>query len=86
MASTSFWQQSVDDRFRGRVHALDFLGMTLSFSTFALLAGWFFDRSGSIETTVLAACGALAATAATWSVLTRPLHRLSSQAAATPHD
>lgn len=50
VASTSIWQQSVDDRFRGRVHALDFFGMTLSFSIFALVTGALYDHGVDLTT------------------------------------
>ncbi|QDU65605.1 MFS transporter [Engelhardtia mirabilis] len=75
VASTSFWQQSVDDRFRGRVHALDFLGMTVSFSVFALLGGLVYDASQSIELTMACGLGALALCATTWFLATRPIAR-----------
>lgn len=49
VASTSFWQRTVDDRFRGRAHALDFFGMTVSFASFGLFAGAVSDWTGSVD-------------------------------------
>ena len=77
VASTAFWQESVDDRYRGRVHALDFLGMTLSFSLFGLVAGVAFDRGLDSRATTLLACGLLAATATVWMAATRRLRHTS---------
>ncbi|HED66225.1 MAG TPA: MFS transporter [Planctomycetes bacterium] len=52
VASTLLWQKHVDDRFRGRVYALEFLGMTVSFSLGGLLTGLLYDASRSITATV----------------------------------
>lgn len=80
VASTSYWQQAVDDRFRGRVHALDFFGMTLSFASFGLVGGMLFDATGRLEVTVWAGCALLAMSSIAWAVATRGLRRAGSAA------
>jgi MFS family permease len=67
VASTTLWQRHVHDAFRGRVFALEFLGMTLSFAVGGLLAGSLYDRTGSIRTTIWSLCGVLVVMAALWS-------------------
>lgn len=84
VASTSFWQHSVDDAFRGRVHALDFFGMTTAFSVFALLGGLFYDASGSFELTVAASSLLLLASACIWYAGTRRLARRLAAPPAAP--
>ena len=66
IASTTFWQRRVDGAFRGRVYAVEFLCMTLTFAGGGLLAGQLYDRTGSIEGTVWVLCGALTLFAAAW--------------------
>lgn len=58
VASTALWQQHVHDEFRGRIYALDFLCMTLSFSVAGVLTGLLYDATGSLEFTagVLSVC------------------------------
>jgi len=48
VCSTTLWQRRVDDAFRGRVFALEFLWMTLSFTAGGWLGGALYDSSGSI--------------------------------------
>ena len=84
VASTAFWQESVDDRFRGRVHALDFLGMTLSFSACGLLAGALVDGApgtlGALAITVVL----LALSGAAWNFATRAIRRRAAGAPPEP--
>jgi MFS family permease len=58
VASTAWWQQHVDDAYRGRIYALDFLCMTVSFSVGGVLTGLLYDATDSLEitTAVLSAC------------------------------
>lgn len=51
VASSALYQRHVDDAFRGRVHALDFLAMTFSFALAAIAAGWLHDATDSIAIT-----------------------------------
>ena len=48
VSSTTLWQRRVDDSFRGRIFALEFLWMTLSFSAGGFLGGVLYDRTASI--------------------------------------
>ncbi len=73
VASTSVWQLGIADSFRGRVHSLDFQGMTLSFSAFGLLGGLTYDRTGSVRATVLLCCAAVAIGSLLWRFATREL-------------
>ena len=52
VGSTTYWQHSIDDAFRGRVFACEFLFMTLAFSLFAFAGGLLFDATGSLETVI----------------------------------
>jgi len=58
VSSTALWQKHVHDAYRGRIHALDFLCVTLSFSVGGVLTGLFFDATGSLALTsgVLSIC------------------------------
>ncbi|MEO0650519.1 MAG: hypothetical protein AAFZ65_07575, partial [Planctomycetota bacterium] len=75
---------SVDDRFRGRVSALDSLGMTLSFTTFGLVAGLAADSALGNRGAIALAVVLLALSALAWNVATRPIFRARSQPGA--HD
>jgi len=44
VASTTYWQRAVAAPFRGRVFALEFLGLTLSFTLGGFVIGLFHDR------------------------------------------
>jgi hypothetical protein len=73
VSSTVLWQRHVSDAFRGRVHALEFLGLTLSFTFWGLGLGWLSDLSGSVD--VALGAGAVSAFAAGlfWLVWSRGL-------------
>lgn len=75
VASTSLWQQVVDDRFRGRIHALDFFGMTLAFSSFSLLAGLLYDSGLSLPQLTSLFAGLILAMGALWWWLAGPMRK-----------
>lgn len=75
VSSTSIWQQTVHDRFRGRVHALDFFGMTLSFSFFALVTGLLFDLGLDVTTLAFVTAASIAAMGAVWWALSARMRR-----------
>jgi predicted MFS family arabinose efflux permease len=52
VASTVFLQKHVEDAYRGRAFAVEFLAMNLSFALGGALGGWFYDWSGSFAATV----------------------------------
>jgi MFS family permease len=54
VSSTTFLQMRVANEYRGRVFALEFLGMTLAFSLSGGLAGYLYDQSGDIDLTIWA--------------------------------
>ena len=69
VGSTTYWQRRIDDAFRGRVFATEFLLMTLAFSVFSLVSGLLYDATGSLETVLLTLIGATvvgATVAASW--------------------
>jgi MFS family permease len=71
VASTTLWQRHVADAYRGRVHSLDFLGLTIAFSVLALLVGWCFDLSGSFELALWINCGVTALSGLAWTLWAR---------------
>lgn len=73
VASTSFWQRTVDDRFRGRAHALDFFGMTVSFASFGLVAGAVRDWTGSTDVALWVSAGLTLASGLVWWRFVRPV-------------
>ena len=72
VASTTFWQRHVDDAYRGRAYALEYLGMTLSFATGGLIAGAVYDATASIELTTWTTCGLVALNGVLWTLFARP--------------
>lgn len=66
VGSGALWQKHVDSAFRGRVHALDFLGMCLGFSVGALATGWFYDRTGDLALTTWLLSGLLVVDGLLW--------------------
>lgn len=79
VASTAWWQRHVDNAFRGRAYALEFLGMTLSFAVGGLVAGFAYDATLSIETTVWVLCGMVFAMGLAWSWCARTGRHLPAQ-------
>ncbi|MDA1265162.1 MAG: hypothetical protein O2816_08815, partial [Planctomycetota bacterium] len=74
--STVLWQRRVEDAYRGRVHTLEFLGLTLSFVAWGFVSGLVFDVGGSVATALLVtAAGAAAAGPLWWR---RQAHRRGS--------
>ncbi len=82
VASTAWWQRHVGGAYRGRVYALEFLAMTLTFSAGGLLAGGLFDGTSSIATTVWAFCAVLLVMAGAWAWCTRDV--VTREEAGTP--
>jgi len=77
VASTVLWQKRVDDAFRGRVFALEFFGMTLSFALGGLAAGWIYDTTGSIEETLAYISAVVLVCGLVWWRLSRGMRRRS---------
>ena len=71
VASTTFWQRRVDDAFRGRVFALEFLAMTICFSTGGVIAGEIYDATGSLRTMVWISCALVVAPGLAWAAWAR---------------
>lgn len=68
VASTTLWQRHVDDAFRGRVFAFEFVAMTLGFCLGALLAGWVYDETGSVARTLDVQSGLVAVMGSAWTL------------------
>lgn len=51
VGATTWWQRHVDDAFRGRVFACEFLAFTVSFTAGGALAGVIYDTTGSLRIT-----------------------------------
>jgi len=67
VCSTVIWQRHVSDEFRGRVHALEFLGLTLSFTAWGLGLGWLSDLRNSVDVALrVGAASAFVAGACWW--------------------
>ncbi len=69
IASTTLWQKHVDDAFRGRIFAFEFLVMTFSFSTLGLLTGWLYDFTLDVPVTTWAVCGAVVVLGGSWHLI-----------------
>lgn len=74
VASTTYLQKKVDDAYRGRAFALDFLFMTLSFTAGGFLAGWLHDQGEPIRVTVWVLCGCVFVMGAIWTLLARGMN------------
>jgi MFS family permease len=75
VASTTLWQRHAAHEFRGRVHALETLGMTLAFSLGGFLAGELFDLRGDADLVLWSASGAVVVCGAAWAMAARDLLR-----------
>ena len=84
VASSTLWQRRVADRFRGRVFALEFLGMTLASSAGALVAGLSYDLGGSLTASVLGLSVLVLACAWAWARLARRAVAAEAAAEAPP--
>lgn len=71
ISSTVYWQRHVDDAYRGRVFAVEFLGMDVAFAAGGLVAGLVFDATHSLSTTVWIVSGLVLTLGATWTWLAR---------------
>lgn len=71
VCSTTWWQRHVDDRFRGRVFALEFAGMTLAFTAGGFVTGAVYDRTSSFEWAVLSTCALVLLSGVAWSAWSR---------------
>ena len=84
VGSTTYWQRRIDDAFRGRVFATEFLLMTLSFSVFSLVSGLLFDLTGSLETVILVLVAATVVGATVGASWFRRLPREAGEGAPEP--
>ncbi|HIK61021.1 MAG TPA: MFS transporter [Planctomycetes bacterium] len=73
VSSTVLWQRHVSDAFRGRVHALEFLGLTLSFTFWGMSLGWLTDRTDSVDVALGVGAAAAFLTGLFWLVWSRSL-------------
>lgn len=73
VASTTYWQRHIDDAFRGRVYAMELMGMTFAASMGGLLAGLVFDTTGSLDITVWVTCSTVVLGCIAWSILARDI-------------
>ena len=80
VSSTTFLQMRVANAFRGRVFALEFLGMTLAFSLGGALAGYGFDQTGDLDLTVWATSAAVVILGMLWRWSARNVVLESSKA------
>ena len=71
VASTTFWQRRIDDSFRGRVFALEFLGMTLTFALGGFVAAAVFDTTGDLDRMLWCSCALVLLGGVLWSWLAR---------------
>ena len=74
VASTIFWQKHVEDAYRGRIFALEFLGMNVAFAVGALVAGAIYDLTRSFSISVWAISALVVALGTAWSSLARGVH------------
>jgi len=52
VGSTTYWQHKIEDAYRGRVFACEFLIMALAFTVFAFAGGLLYDATGSLDTVI----------------------------------
>ena len=71
VASTTFWQRRVDNAFRGRIFALEFIGMTLAFAVGGGVAALVFDTTQDLNRMLWTSCALVLAGGAIWSWLAR---------------
>ena len=71
VGSTALWQQGVSDSFRGRVHALEYLGLALFFSFWAFGSGIALDAGMSVREVMNGLCLATIIGGILWSRLAR---------------
>ena len=71
VASTAWWQKHVEDAYRGRVFAVEFVGMTLSFTAGGFLTGAVYDATNSIAAATYVTCATVFVGGATWRFIAR---------------
>ena len=71
VSSTVLWQRHVENRFRGRVYALEFFGMTLAFALGGFLTGELFDWNEDLTWTTWTVTAAVVVLGGTWTALAR---------------
>lgn len=79
VGSTLLWQRRIEDRFRGRVFAIEFFMMTLAASISGLATGLYYDVTGSLEGSLVAVSCVVLVMGALWSVLERSASRRRSE-------
>jgi MFS family permease len=86
VASTIWWQRRVEDSFRGRVFAVEYLGMCVSFAVFGLVAGLVFDWTHALSTTVWVVAALVLVLGASWAWMARNVSspRTTATSAAAP--
>ena len=75
VASTTLWQLRVANEFRGRAFALEFLGMTLSFTAGGFLAGTIYDRTGDADAALWVTSAAVVVLGLAWVLSARGVAR-----------
>ena len=73
VASTTLWQKHVDDAFRGRVFALEWLGMTFAFALGGVLAGCLYDWNDDLTITTWTLCAVVVVMGLLWRVAAKKL-------------
>ena len=73
ITSTVYWQRHVADEFRGRIFAIEFLGMDVAFALGGIVAGLVFDATNSLSITVWVISGMVAVLGAAWTWLARDM-------------
>lgn len=71
VASTTLWQRHAAHELRGRVHALETLGMTLAFALGGALAGQLYDTTGDADLVLWSVSAAVLAGGAAWALAAR---------------
>jgi MFS family permease len=71
VASTVFLQKHVEDAYRGRAFAVEFLSMNLAFALGGALGGWLYDWSGSFSWTVWINAALVLVLGAAWTYSAR---------------
>ncbi|MCB9913895.1 MAG: MFS transporter [Planctomycetes bacterium] len=71
VGSTTLWQLAVADEYRGRVFALEFLGMTLSFALSGFVAGAYYDHTLDVDGTIFGTAAAVVVMGTLWRLVER---------------
>jgi MFS family permease len=65
-SSTAWWQRHVDDAYRGRIFALEFLGVMILTAVSSLASGFAYDATGSLTGCTLVTAAIVAVLGALW--------------------